>query len=99
MRPPLLLLTASVSFAAPIVEKGALALRSLPQAQFHFGGVAGERIKANIDGWLLTAPRTNPGMLEMFRVRDRQPVPQIVPWAGEFAGKYLLSCVKRTART
>jgi DUF1680 family protein len=33
-------------------------------------------------------------MLEMFRVRDRQPVPALVPWAGEFAGKYLISCVE-----
>ncbi len=79
--------------AAPVIEKGALALQSLPEARFQFSGVAGERIAANIDGWLLTAPHTNPGMLEMFRVRDRQPTPQLVPWAGEFAGKYLLSCV------
>jgi DUF1680 family protein len=86
-------IAASAVSAAPVVEKGALALQSMPAARFQFGGVAGERIAANIDGWLLAAPRTNPGMLEMFRVRDRQPTPQLVPWAGEFAGKYLLSCV------
>jgi DUF1680 family protein len=33
-------------------------------------------------------------MLEMFRVRDRQPVPQLVPWAGEFVGKYLISAIQ-----
>lgn len=89
----LLLFTASAVLAGPFGDKGALPIQSLPAARFQFGGVAGERIAANIDGWLLPAPRTNPGMLEMFRQRDRQPVPSLVPWAGEFAGKYLLSCV------
>jgi DUF1680 family protein len=89
----LFLCTSAPSLSAPVPEKGPLALHSLPRARFQFGGVAGERIAANIDGWLLPAPRTNPGLLEMFRVRDRQPTPQLVPWAGEFAGKYLLSCV------
>ena len=87
------LLTLSPLTAQPVVEKGALALQPIPGAHYQFGGVAGERIAANVDGWLLSAPITNPGMLEMFRLRDRQPSPQLVPWAGEFAGKYLLSCV------
>ena len=65
-----------------------------PDARFKFGEVVGERVEANIDGWLLRAPSANPGMLEMFRVRDRQPAPSLVPWAGEFAGKYLISCVQ-----
>jgi hypothetical protein len=34
--------------------------------------------------WLLRVPQANPGMSEMFRVLGRQPVPQLVPWAGEF---------------
>src|SRR5262249_55221209 len=36
----------------------------------------------------------NPGLVEMFRVRDREPVPQLVPWAGEFVGKYLIAAVQ-----
>ena len=89
----------SLHLAAPVAEKGPLAMQSLPAAKFKFTGVLGERITSNIDGWLLSAPRTNPGMLEMFRVRDRQPVPQLVPWAGEFAGKYLLSGVAALRQT
>lgn len=64
------------------------------EAKFQFGGIVGERIDANIENWLLQAPIANPGMLEMFRVRDRKPVPNLVPWAGEFAGKYLISAIQ-----
>jgi DUF1680 family protein len=33
-------------------------------------------------------------MIEMFRLRDRKPIPDLVPWAGEFIGKYLISAVQ-----
>ena len=91
--PFLLLSGVAAGAGAPLPDKGPLAVQSLTGAEFRFGGLAGERITANIDAWLLNVPRANPGMLEMFRLRDRQPQPAIVPWAGEFAGKYLLSCV------
>ncbi|MBP9900055.1 MAG: glycoside hydrolase family 127 protein [Verrucomicrobia bacterium] len=71
-----------------------LTFDTLPQAHFEFAGPVGDRIQANLDEWLLRAPQANPGMLEMFRVRDRQPVPQLVPWAGEFVGKYLISAIQ-----
>jgi DUF1680 family protein len=81
--------------AAPAKETGALALHSLaPQTEWQIGGVVGGRLAVNVDEWLLRAPGANPGMIEMFRVRDRQPPPQLVPWAGEFAGKYLISAVQ-----
>jgi len=72
---------------------------SLPEARFNFGGVIGERVEANVHQWLLCAPQANPGILEMFRVRDRKPVPQLVPWAGEFTGKYLISAVQALRMT
>ena len=65
-----------------------------PLARFQFGGPVGQRIDANVDHWLLRAPSFNPGMLEMFRLRDRQPAPNLVPWAGEFVGKYLISAIQ-----
>ncbi len=85
--------------ANPVPDKGPMALHSLTGDGFRFGGVAADRITANVDAWLLTAPQANPGMLEMFRLRDRQPAPALVPWAGEFAGKYLLSCVSALRET
>jgi DUF1680 family protein len=33
-------------------------------------------------------------MLQIFRDRDREPLRDLVPWAGEFAGKYLISAVQ-----
>ena len=39
-------------------------------------------------------PAANPAMLDMFRDRDRYPLRDMVPWAGEFAGKYLTSSVQ-----
>jgi DUF1680 family protein len=80
--------------AAPVADKGALTFHSCDGARFHFGGMLGARIDANVAEWLLRAPQANPGMLEMFRVRDRQPVPNLVPWAGEFVGKYLISAIQ-----
>jgi DUF1680 family protein len=78
---------------------GSLKFDSLPKAHFEFTGPIGERIHANLDSWLLRAPQANPGMLEMFRVRDRKPEPQLVPWAGEFVGKYLISAVQALRMT
>jgi DUF1680 family protein len=75
-------------------DTGALKLESARGARFAFAGPIGDRVTRNVDEWLLHAPSANPGMLEMFRVRDRSPTPQLVPWAGEFVGKYLLSAIE-----
>ncbi len=65
----------------------------LPDTRFELGGWIGQRVQANQENWLLTAPQANPGMLAMFYDRDRLPRRDLVPWAGEFAGKYLTSAV------
>jgi uncharacterized protein len=83
-----------LSSANEIRDLGKPVLAPPKKAQYAFGGIMGKRIQANLDNWLLTAPVANPGMLEMFRVRDRKPVPKIVPWAGEFVGKYLISAIQ-----
>jgi hypothetical protein len=80
--------------AATTDSHSVLIFESLPSAQFTVSGSVGERVEVNIENWLLRAPQSNPGMIEMFRVRDRKPVPQLVPWAGEFVGKYLISAVQ-----
>ena len=67
---------------------------SIAHSRFHFDGFLGQRIAANETGWLLRAPQDNPGLLDMFRVRDQKPEPTLVPWAGEFVGKYLISAIQ-----
>jgi len=85
--------------AAQPGEAGKLVLEVPAGARFEFGGIVGERVQADIDNWLLIAPDANPGMLEMFALRDRQPVPALVPWAGEFVGKYLISAIQAVRMT
>jgi DUF1680 family protein len=64
------------------------------QTTLRFDGFAGERIRLTTENWLNPAPFANPGMLEMFQVRDREPAANLVPWAGEFIGKYLISAIQ-----
>ena len=59
-----------------------------------FDGAVGDLLRAVTEQWLLVAPKANPAMLEMFADRDRVPYRDMVPWAGEFAGKYLTSAVQ-----
>jgi DUF1680 family protein len=69
-------------------------LETCVDAQFSLGGEMGRRLEAVTQQWILPAPYANPGMLEMFRQRDRKPSHDMVPWAGEFAGKYLTHAVQ-----
>ena len=64
------------------------------QTQYRFGDVLQDYLDGVSRQWLLVAPRANPAMLEMFLDRDRLPRRNMVPWAGEFAGKYLTSAVQ-----
>src|SRR5688572_14086108 len=89
-------LTCAGSLAA---DTNRFTFRADPSTRFNFQGFAGDRIKANIDQWLLTAPGANPGMLTMFELRDREPAPTLVPWAGEFVGKYLISAIQALRMT
>ena len=66
----------------------------IPQAQLELSGTVSDYLEGMIDQWLLVAPLANPAMLGMFRDRDNPPQRQLVPWAGEFAGKYITSAVQ-----
>jgi DUF1680 family protein len=65
-----------------------------PETRFQMHGPLGDYLERVTEQWLKVAPDSNPAMLEMFRDRDRRPLREMVPWAGEFAGKYLTSGVQ-----
>jgi len=60
-----------------------------PSYSTRIGGRLGERIDANLHNWQLPALVANPGMIEMFRDRDSQTRRDLLPWSGEFVGKFL----------
>jgi DUF1680 family protein len=65
-----------------------------PASLFSLNGPIGRYLENVEENWLKVAPLSNPAMLEMFRDRDRLPRRDMVPWAGEFAGKYLTAAVQ-----
>ncbi len=52
-------------------------------------GPVHDYLEAVTQNWLLPAPGANPAILAMFADRDRAPYRDLLPWSGEFAGKYL----------
>ena len=61
--------------------------------RFELHGIIEEYVTAVTREWLLKVPDTNPAILEMFADRDKQPPRDLLPWSGEFAGKYLTGAV------
>ena len=89
-----MLLGRHAAFGEAVEEKGTLVLDRAPRSEFRLRGPVGERVKRNIKRWLIEAPRNNPGLLDMFARRDADKKQNLVPWAGEFVGKHLISGVQ-----
>lgn len=84
----------AAAIAAPLHRRVEPRLDTPSRIRLRLTGFLGNRLDANVRNWLLTAPDANPAMLQMFRDRDRTPRRDLLPWSGEFAGKYLISAVK-----
>ena len=70
------------------------ALNGIPGTTFQLAGHLADYLRGVTDNWLMIAPYANPGMLEMFRDRDRKPYRNMVGWAGWFASMYLIGAVQ-----
>ncbi len=69
-------------------------LNRVAETRFELHGVVGEYLDSITRNWLLTMPDANPAVLEMFADRDKLPHRDLLPWSGEFAGKYLTGAVQ-----
>lgn len=69
------------------------ALQVPPDVQFQLEGIIQQRLHACLAQWWLIAPDANPALLQMFRDRDREPTRDLLPWSGEFVGKFITSGV------
>ena len=87
MRDLLLLLPLLCLAASP--DKSPPKLDPAQNLSLDLRGQVRSYIDAVTENWLLRAPIDNPAMLDMFRDRDKQPYRDLLPWSGEFAGKYL----------
>ena len=77
------------AWCRPSSGREEVACERVPGARFALGGPVGDSLRDVTANWLLPAPAANPAMLAMFRDRDRLPARDLLPWSGEFAGKYL----------
>ena len=74
--------------------KASPACNRIPETTYRMDAWLGEYLERVTERWIKVAPESNPGMLEMFRDRDRKPARNIVAFAGEFPGKYLTGAVQ-----
>lgn len=82
-----------------ITENPQISELNQPQLFLRLEGEMGRRIQANLYNWLYPCPTVNPGLLEMFRMRDRAPKPKVTIDSGSLWGKYLISAVQAMRMT
>lgn len=69
-------------------------LKRAPEATYDLHGTIRQRVDSVTANWLLKVPEKNPAILEMFADRDNPQPRSLLPWSGEFAGKYLTGAVQ-----
>jgi len=88
-----LCLAASEAWVAQVAYQAPPRLEVNPGVRCILGGFVGQRVRANRDEWLLRMPAANPALIAMFRDRDAAEPRDLLPWSGEFVGKYLTAAV------
>ena len=74
--------------------KGKCICTPIMQKSMQLDDVVGHLIKNITDRWLLDIRETNPAILDMFHDSDQSPQRHMLPWSGEFAGKYLTNAAQ-----
>lgn len=74
--------------------RGQVELRPAENVTFNLSGYLRTRVDKSIQRYFLVTPESSPAILQVLRDRDRSPKRKpLMPWAGEFAGKYLTGAV------
>lgn len=88
----------NLMFCVSVLAKGEIRMKpTLQRAEYsklELDGFMEDYLENITKNWLMTAPDANPAMLQIFIDRDRKPYRGLLPWSGEFAGKYLTSAVQ-----
>jgi len=74
--------------------KGNTALNPIKNKTIRLNDKVGALIDNITDNWLLSIKETNPAILSMFKDSDHNPLRVLLPWSGEFAGKYLTNAIQ-----
>ncbi len=86
----LLLFFPELEAQVKVEMKQAAVLEQASNVSYSLEGYLRKRIDKSIKNYLLETPESSPAILQVLRDRDRVPERKpLMPWAGEFAGKYL----------
>lgn len=80
--------------AAGLDTPPATPMEPASRLEIRLEGPVQDYLTAITRNWLLPAPEANPAILAMFADRDRLPYRDLLPWSGEFAGKYVTGAVQ-----
>ena len=69
-------------------------MHRIPNTRFEFHDITHDYLTAFTKNWLIGIDERNPAVFEMFADRDKKPYRSLLPWSGEFAGKYLTHAVQ-----
>jgi hypothetical protein len=88
-----ILLLSGAGARAAVADKAFQRFQRPANIEYDLGGPIGERLKVNLENWELRAPLANPAILQMFRDRENKPDRKLLPWSGEFIGKFLCAAL------
>jgi len=90
-----------LSALAQSVDKGADRSESCVDLRLDLNDRIGIQMRNVVQNWVLRAPKANPAIWNVMRLRDRAPKTSeyYVPWVGEFIGKFLTNSILLTQTT
>ncbi|MCI8611326.1 MAG: hypothetical protein HFE66_05325 [Clostridiales bacterium] len=68
-------------------------LQPVTEIHLQMDDAIGKLTEGIIDNWLIGIRESNPAILDMLKYPDKKPNRRLLPWSGEFAGKYITCSV------